>query len=207
MKEPERVLDKAVKTQESMKKELKSLEAEIKRPFEYEDKYQQLKQRAEEIDKELNIGNEATSEDADKKFSITESEEWTQTKDELYDSLEDIFGEGSKAEEIAPDEWIVTVPNGKRILIKIKDEIIFNEEELAQGKKEHGFTDDANVEVSGYWQRLTKDDVADGELVLSLRSPKGIAYHEILHAVMDLALTKKEKAASKDTALLFIIFK
>ena len=57
MNNPDKTLDNAVRTQETLKKELKSLEAEIARPFEYEDKYQKLKQRSAEIDKELGIGN------------------------------------------------------------------------------------------------------------------------------------------------------
>ena len=130
----------------------------------------------------------------DKKFNLAESEEYIQSKEEIINDLVDIFGDDVK-HEIQGNNILVTTDNGKRLLIRIEDEIIFNEEEIAQGKEAHNIDEDTDVEVSGYWQRLTKDDIADGEIVISAKGVKGTAYHEILHAVMDLALTAKEKRA------------
>ncbi len=196
MNNPDKTLDNAVRTQETLKKELKSLEAEIARPFEYEDKYQKLKQRSAEIDKELGIGNNAeTVEELEDttKFSPLDNPAYQRSLEEIYDDLNDIF-EGAKVEELGNEEWRVTTPNGKRIIVKVADRIILNDKQSANMRKAHNLDSDYIAEASGYWRAIGENDV-DGELVISRNSKKGTAYHEILHAVMDLALTAKEKQA------------
>ena len=131
MNNPDKTLDNAVRTQETLKKELKSLEAEIARPFEYEDKYQKLKQRSAEIDKELGIGNnvEVVEEAEDTtKFRPLDNPAYQRSLEEIYDDLNDIF-EGAKVEELGNEEWRVTTPNGKRIIVKVADRIILNDKQ------------------------------------------------------------------------------
>ena len=197
MHEPDRVLDQSIKAQESLKKELKSLEAEIKRPFEYEDKYQQLKKRAEEIDKELNIGNDAEfvaiDEESKKLFKASTSPEYQRSIEEILEEVEDALADKAKSVDKVGDDVVVTMNNGKRFILKIEDEIIVSDEDTRRANKEHGFSEDDDGIIEGYWA-VDRNDV-DGVLAISRQSGKGVAYHEVMHMAMDLALTDKERTA------------
>ena len=144
------------------------------------------------MDRMLLVKSE-TNKDNNIKFRPLDNPAYQRSLEEIYDDLNDIF-EGAKVEELGNEEWRVTTPNGKRIIVKVADRIILNDKQSANMRKAHNLDSDYIAEASGYWRAIGGNDV-DGELVISRNSKKGTAYHEILHAVMDLALTTKEKQA------------
>lgn len=101
---------------------------------------------------------------------------------------------GAELEQRADGSYIATMPNGKRLGIVIEDQILLNERQAEKAGKAHNR---AVSEAEGYWSRWEQLDGKniDGVLKVSRNSRVGTAFHETLHAAMDLCLTDKEKAA------------
>lgn len=101
---------------------------------------------------------------------------------------------GAELEQRADGSYIATMPNGKRLGIVIEDQILLNERQAEKAGKAHNR---AASEAEGYWSRWEQLDGKniDGVIRLSRNSRAGTAFHETLHAAMDLCLTDKEKAA------------
>jgi N12 class adenine-specific DNA methylase/adenine-specific DNA methylase len=90
--------------------------------------------------------------------------------------------------------YVATMPNGKRLGIYIEDKILLNEQQAAQAGKAHNRTASAAEGYWNAWERMT-DASVDGVLRVSRNSRIGTAFHETLHAAMDLCLNDKERAA------------
>jgi len=177
---------------QSLQNELKAVQKELKAPFQYEEKYQTLRKRAEEIE-EIFANGEANDEQKTK-YSLT-NEEDSRSIEEIVTEISDAIGDDvKKVEPYGKRSILVTLLNNKRVVVKIEDEIILTPEEMSQAKKDHGFDDDADGIIHGYWEKVTSDDI-DGILSISRKSTKGTAYHEVLHMAMDLALTQRERNA------------
>ena len=101
---------------------------------------------------------------------------------------------GAELEQRADGSYIATMPNGKRLGIVIEDQILLNERQAEKAGKAHNRT---VSEAEGYWSRWEQLDGKniDGVIRVSRNSRVGTAFHETLHAAMDLCLTDKEKAA------------
>lgn len=101
---------------------------------------------------------------------------------------------GAELEQRADGSYIATMPNGKRLGIVIEDQILLNERQAEKAGKAHNR---AASEAEGYWSRWEQLDGKniDGVIRVSRNSRVGTAFHETLHAAMDLCLTDKEKAA------------
>lgn len=87
---------------------------------------------------------------------------------------------------------LVTLPNGKKFFIDVKRKIVLSSNQEADARAAHNLNGDMNVE--GNWTALSGDDIV-GFLELATNGREGTAYHEALHAAMDLVLTTDEKDA------------
>lgn len=180
---PERVVDAAERSKAGFEKELSTVQKELNKPFEYESKYNELKKRSAEIDKELGIG-----EDNAPKFSVNDEFIAQRTFAEIEAEARAAFP-NAKDVQYEGDNIIFTMPNGQKIRVSVENEIIINDE----ARRQHNIDADTDAVAEGYWKKLDKAAV-DGALALSKESRQGTAFHEALHAAMDLALTEKEKA-------------
>ena len=101
---------------------------------------------------------------------------------------------GAELEQREDGSYIATMPNGKRLGIVIEDQLLLNERQAEEAGKAHNRT---VSEAEGYWSRWEQLDGKniDGVIRVSRNSRVGTAFHETLHAAMDLCLTDKEKAA------------
>ena len=82
-----------------------------------------------------------------------------------------------------------TMPNGVKLDINIKDEIIVKGRDEAKARQEHGLTDTSKeIVVEGYSQKLDNKSF----VALSREGREGTAYHEAMHTVRDWCLTQKE---------------
>ena len=101
---------------------------------------------------------------------------------------------GAELEQREDGSYIATMPNGKRLGIVIEDQLLLNERQAEEAGKAHNRT---VSEAEGYWSRWEQLDGKniDGIIRVSRNSRVGTAFHETLHAAMDLCLTDKEKAA------------
>lgn len=139
------------------------------------------------------------------KFSVISEVDRTD-KDSTADgdrSYGEILEEVKKAFPNAKDmkyegnDIVVSLPNGAKVRVSIKDKIIVNEKAAERARKAHGVEDDDDILIQGYWQKVSGSDI-DGILAVSKESEDGATYHESLHMAMDLALTPKEKKALTD---------
>lgn len=185
MHAPEKTLDRAQRNVESSEKELKAVQAEIAEPFKYLEKYEELKKRSAEIDKELGIG--------EAEYSVTIEPAAQRSSEEVLRELQDALPNG-KFEDAGSGEYTVTLPNSTRIKVNIADRMVVNNHEAARARGAHGLMRGGELNIEGSWQSFKGSDV-DGLLNLSRTGRAGTAYHEVMHAAMDLALTAKEQQA------------
>lgn len=138
---------------------------------------------------ELNKSSEQTG---DAQYSVSE-EASTRSREEVEAEIKKALP-GAELEQRADGSYIATMPNGKRLGIVIEDQILLNERQAEKAGKAHNR---AASEAEGYWSRWEQLDGKniDGVIRVSRNSRVGTAFHETLHAAMDLCLTEKEKAA------------
>ncbi len=189
MHAPDKALETANRIIVSGKEEMKQLEAKLNEPFKYADEYESLRKRSAEIEEALNKSSEQTS---DTQYSVSE-EVSTRSREEVEAEIKKALP-GAELEQRADGSYIATMPNGKRLGIVIEEQILLNERQAEKAGKAHNR---AASEAEGYWSRWEQLDGKniDGVIRVSRNSRVGTAFHETLHAAMDLCLTEKEKAA------------
>ena len=100
---------------------------------------------------------------------------------DAYPSAKDVKVEGNNI--------TFTMPNGVKLTVNIKDQIIISGKDEAKARQDHGLTDkDTGIVVEGYTRKLDNETL----VVLSQESSEGTAYHEAMHTVRDYCLTEKE---------------
>lgn len=189
MHSPDKALETANKIIKDSEELSKQLEAKINEPFKYADEYESLKKRSAEIEEALNKSNEQTG---NTQYSVS-SEAVQRAKEEVEAEIKKALP-GAELEQQSDGSYIATMPNGKRLGIVIEDQILLNERQAEKAGKAHNR---AASEAEGYWSRWEQLDGKniDGVIRVSRNSRVGTAFHETLHAAMDLCLTEKEKAA------------
>ena len=189
MHAPDKALETANKIIATGKEEMKQLEAKLNEPFKYADEYESLRKRSAEIEEALNKSSEQTG---DTQYSVS-SEAVQRAREEVETEIKKALP-GAELEQRADGSYIATMPNGKRLGIVIEDQILLNERQAEKAGEAHNR---AASEAEGYWSRWEQLDGKniDGVIRVSRNSRVGTAFHETLHAAMDLCLTDKEKAA------------
>ena len=117
-------------------------------------------------------------------------EEMTKVVERNDKELHQVLPNG-KFERLENGDYIVTMPNGARIQASTSGQIIVNAKEKAKAKASHNLKGD-DVIIRGSWTKITSA-MCDGLLKLSDSAKRGTAFHEVFHAVWDLALSQKEK--------------
>lgn len=189
MHAPEKTLDRAERNVESSEKELKAVQAELAEPFKYLEKYEELKKRSAEIDAELGITDAA----GNTQYSAATEPAALRSSEEVLSELQDALPNG-KFEDAGNGEYTVTLPNNARFKVNVADRIAVNANEAAAARSAHGIMDGNKINIEGSWTSFNEGDV-NGLLNLSRTGRAGTAYHEVMHAAMDLALTDKEQQA------------
>lgn len=119
--------------------------------------------------------------------------EMQRSYDEVLADAKAAFPKG-KFELQDSGDYLVTMPNGAKIRLGIKDRIIVNAKEEASARASHGLNKDSDIVIQGSWTKL-HSSMLDGILRVSQESKDTTAFHEAFHAVWDLALTKREQDA------------
>lgn len=86
---------------------------------------------------------------------------------------------------------IVTLPNGVKFQYSIRENIIVNAREQKRANAAHGTSGGV---IQGFWQKFSGNGV-QRLLAVAQNSERGTAFHEAMHAAIDLALTEKEANA------------
>ena len=85
----------------------------------------------------------------------------------------------------------ITMPNGSKFQYSIRENIVVNAKEQRKADTAHGTS---GARVQGFWKMFTGNGV-QRMLAVSKNSERGTAFHEAMHAAIDLVLTEKEKNA------------
>lgn len=189
MHAPERTLERAQRNIETSEKELKAVQKEMAEPFKYREELEAAQKRLAEIDAELGITDAA----GNTQYSATTEPAAQRSSEEVLRELQDALPNG-KFEDAGNGECTVTLPNNARIKVNIADRMVVNNHEAARARGAHGLMRGGELNIEGSWQSFKGSDV-DGLLNLSRTGRAGTAYHEVMHAAMDLALTEKEQQA------------
>lgn len=129
----------------------------------------------------------------DIRYAATTEPAAQRSSEEVLRELQDALPNG-KFEDAGNGEYTVTLPNNARIKVNIADRMVVNNHEAARARGAHGLMRGGELNIEGSWQSFKGSDV-DGLLNLSRTGRAGTAYHEVMHAAMDLALTEKEQQA------------
>lgn len=86
---------------------------------------------------------------------------------------------------------VLQLPNGSRVYVDIATQCILTEREMVKAKKEHGYSQDADVVAQGFERTIGKD----GFIQIAENSTDGTEFHEAFHFAKDVALTSREKQA------------
>ena len=85
----------------------------------------------------------------------------------------------------------ITMPNGSKFQYSIRENIVVNAKEQRKADAAHGTS---GARIQGFWKKFTGNGV-QRMLAVSKNSERGTAFHEAMHAAIDLVLTEKEKNA------------
>lgn len=129
----------------------------------------------------------------DIRYAATTEPAAQRSSEEVLRELQDALPNG-KFEDAGNGEYTVTLPNNARVKVNIADRMVVNNREAARARGAHGLMRGGELNIEGSWQSFKGSDV-DGLLNLSRTGRAGTAYHEVMHAAMDLALTEKEQQA------------
>lgn len=130
---------------------------------------------------------------ASTKYSVRKKDEQLiRSKEDLKAEIKEAF---PNAKEIRDDgdRITFTMPNGSRIIVDVKNEIVLTDEELAQAKKDHHIDDNGNMIVEGYAEARGKD----AYIALAQGSRENTGFHEAYHIAEGAVLTDREKSAIK----------
>ncbi len=128
----------------------------------------------------------------ERQYSIAQKtdEELRRSVDELKAEIKEAFP-GAKNVEEGLNSLRFEMPNGAKITVDMRNQIVATQEELDRAKQEHGYNASDNVVVEGFAETHGKE----AYIALSQGSRKGTGFHEAFHVVRSMALTDKEKAA------------
>lgn len=185
MHAPDKALETANRIIANGKEEMKQLEAKLNEPFKYADEYESLKKRSAEIEEALNKSSEQTG---DTQYSVS-SEAVQRAKEEVEAEIRAAFPNGKV--EYVNGVPTITMPNGSKFQYSIRENIVVNAKEQRKADAAHGTS---GARVQGFWKKFSANGV-QRMLAVSQRSERGTAFHEAMHAAIDLVLTEKEKNA------------
>ena len=128
----------------------------------------------------------------ERQYSIAQKtdEELRRSIDELKTEIKEAFP-GAKNVEEGLNSLRFEMPNGAKITVDMRNQIVATQEELDRAKQEHGYNASDNVVVEGFAETHGKE----AYITLSQGSRKGTGFHEAFHVVRSMMLTDKEKAA------------
>lgn len=122
--------------------------------------------------------------------AISQGDRVERAVDAVVEEVKDAF-KGAKDVNVDGTDVTFTMPNGLKMRVKIKDQIIVSDEEASKARAAHGLKDGTKITVEGSTRKLDNGAIVE----LSQQSSEGTAYHEAFHTVWDWVLNDKEKAA------------
>lgn len=144
----------------------------------------------EDRDAFVKQADELLGEKGERYSAEEQQEEQTQALDELKQEVRDAL---PSARDIRDDgnRLSFTMPNGAKVEVQLSPSIEVSDTEAGRARAAHGIKPSARIKINGRERTIGMTALVE----LSQLGRKGSAYHEAFHAVYDLCLTEKEKAA------------
>lgn len=142
----------------------------------------------EDRDAFVNELNKSSEQSSDTQYSVS-SEAVQRAKEEVEAEIRAAFPNGKV--EYVNGVPTITMPNGSKFQCSIRENIVVNAKEQRKADAAHGTS---GARVQGFWKKFTGNGV-QRMLAVSKNSERGTAFHEAMHAAIDLVLTEKEKNA------------
>lgn len=143
------------------------------------------KQQEQVIDPET---GEIISTEDEAKYSASEGKEKQRAINDLKQEIAEALPNATNIKD--DDERITfTMPNGAVVEINLFDSITVEDD--AEARRAHGINGGVAITVNGREYTLSSKAVID----LARNGKEGSVYHEVFHAVWDMTLTDREKAA------------
>ena len=197
-KAPESLLDARemeLKEKEESLKTAKEI-ADQKNP--YAEKLAAMEKRFKEINQQIEKNMLGKADDAkeeseapEERYSAEEQQkEQVRALDELKQEARDALP-GARDIRDDGDRLLFTMPNGAKVEVQLSPSIDVSDTAASRARAAHGIKPSVRVKINGRERTIGTTALVE----LSQLGRKGSAYHEVLHAVYDLCLTEKEKAA------------
>lgn len=127
----------------------------------------------------------------EERYSAEEQqEEQARALDELKQEVRDALP-GARDIQDDGNRLSFTMPNGAKVEVQLSPSIEVSDTEAGRARAAHGIKPSARVKINGRERTIGATALVE----LSQLGRKGTAYHEAFHAVYDMCLTDKEKAA------------
>ena len=164
----------------------------------YAEKLATMEKRFKEINRQIEdnlLGNakkEETEAPNEETSYSAEEESGTQER-ALSDIKQEVASAFPNAKNVRDNghDVLFSMPNGAEVSVSMVPSIEVTESEESNVRAAHGLAKEARIKINGKERTVGSKAIIE----LSQLGRKGSAYHEAFHAVYDLCLTEKEKAA------------
>lgn len=197
-KAPETLLGAREEELREKEESLKTAKEVIGQTNPYAEKLAGMEKRFKEINRQIEdnmLGkaddSKEESETPDEAYSV---EEQAAAKERAIDDLKQEVMDalpGAHHIEDEGDTVSFTMPNGARVQVLLSPSIELNDTSAAKARAAHGVKPEARLRINGRERTVGQTALIE----LSQLGRVGSAYHETFHAVYDMCLTDKERAA------------
>ena len=197
-KAPETLLGAREEELREKEESLKTAKDVIGQTNPYAEKLAGMEKRFKEINQQIEknmLGkaddSKEESETPDEAYSV---EEQAAAKERAIDDLKQEVRDalpGAHSIEDEGDTVSFTMPNGARVQVLLSPSIELNDTSAAKARAAHGVKPEARLRINGRERTVGRTALIE----LSQLGRTGSAYHETFHAVYDMCLTDKERAA------------
>ena len=164
----------------------------------YAEKLATMEKRFKEINRQIEdnlLGNakKEETEAPNEETSYSAEEESDAQERALSDIKQEVASAFPNAKNVRDNghEVLFSMPNGAEVSVSIVPSIEVTESEERNARAAHGLAPEVHVKINGKERTVGSKAIIE----LSQLGRKGTAYHEAFHAVYDMCLTDKEKAA------------
>ena len=164
----------------------------------YAEKLATMEKRFKEINRQIEdnlLGNakKEETEAPNEETSYSAEEESGAQERALSDVKQEVASAFPNAKNVRDNghEVLFSMPNGAEVSVSIVPSIEVTESEERNARAAHGLAPEVHVKINGKERTVGSKAIVE----FSQLGRKGTAYHEAFHAVYDMCLTDKEKAA------------
>lgn len=177
---------------------LKEAKEIVRQKNPYAEKLTAMEKRFKEINRQIEdnlLGNakKEETEAPNEETSYSAEEESGAQERALSDIKQEVASAFPNAKNIHDNghEVLFSMPNGAEVSVNIVPSIEVTESEESNARAAHGLSPEVHIKISGKERTVGSKAIIE----LSQLGKKGTTYHEAFHAVYDMCLTDKEKAA------------